>query len=136
MVSLPARKTCWKHGHAPKILLKDGRYRCSQCTTEQNKRRYANPVSNRRMRIRRAASKYNISVTEYVALWVAQGGKCAICAVPFGDKRPHVDHSHYTFQVRGLLCNSCNLAIGMFKDKIPLLEAAIAYLRKSGPTLK
>ena len=30
---------------------------------------------------------------------------------------------------RGLLCRNCNLAIGMFKDDIDILNNAIKYLK-------
>jgi hypothetical protein len=32
--------------------------------------------------------------------------------------------------VRGVLCHSCNVALGNFKDRVDLLEAAIAYLKR------
>ncbi len=42
-----------------------------------------------------------------------------------------VDHCYTTGKIRGLLCASCNLAIGNFKDRIDYLENAILYLRNS-----
>lgn len=39
-----------------------------------------------------------------------------------------VDHCHETGQVRGLLCNLCNQALGLFKDSPELLARATAYL--------
>ncbi len=39
-----------------------------------------------------------------------------------------VDHNHDTGKVRGILCRSCNLALGMFKDDKRLVRIALAYL--------
>ena len=40
-----------------------------------------------------------------------------------------VDHHHATKQVRGLLCNECNIGLGRFKEDVALLERAIEYLK-------
>jgi hypothetical protein len=40
-----------------------------------------------------------------------------------------VDHNHSSGKVRGLLCNRCNRAIGMFEDSPELLLSAISYLQ-------
>lgn len=83
--------------------------------------------------IRRArnASRYGITLEEYDALFVIQGGVCALCGEPSDSERRllSVDHCHDTGKVRGLLCSSCNMGIGIFNDDIESLEKAIAYLR-------
>jgi hypothetical protein len=43
-----------------------------------------------------------------------------------------VDHDHETNKVRGLLCNSCNKALGLFKDSPNILNQAINYLGTHG----
>lgn len=42
-----------------------------------------------------------------------------------------VDHDHETGKVRGLLCKSCNLAIGKFKESVEIVRRALAYLENS-----
>ena len=60
-----------------------------------------------------------------------QKNRCAICLVPFTDAdRPRVDHCHKSKKFRGLLCNRCNPALGMFGDNPELLRRAAAYLEK------
>lgn len=56
----------------------------------------------------------------------AQDGICAICKTKL--KTPYVDHDHDTGLIRGILCNRCNRALGMFKDDRFMLLNAVAYL--------
>ena len=61
---------------------------------------------------------------------------CAICFNP--EIRVHrltqtvtslsVDHCHKTGKVRGLLCHSCNTALGLLKDNTDVMRLAINYL--------
>lgn len=55
--------------------------------------------------------------------------ECEICAAPFVGA-PHIDHSHDTGKVRGLLCTRCNVGLGMFRDNPKFLQAAVNYLSK------
>lgn len=42
-----------------------------------------------------------------------------------------VDHDHKNNFFRGFLCRDCNIGLGNFKDEIPFLKRAIAYLEAS-----
>lgn len=70
--------------------------------------------------------KHGIGSEYYDQLYKKQEGKCAICGN--FQERLHVDHDHITKIIRGLLCNPCNNALGLFKDDIVLLQGAISYL--------
>jgi len=65
-----------------------------------------------------------------------QDGCCAICGIHHTiihektGKALHVDHCHTTGKVRGLLCFTCNSAIGKFKDNIDIIQSAIIYLKQ------
>jgi len=69
---------------------------------------------------------YGITPEQFDAMLLNQGGACAICRESV-DK-PHVDHDHVTGRVRGILCNRCNVGLGMFNDNKTSLRSAIAYL--------
>ncbi|MFD5951070.1 endonuclease VII domain-containing protein [Streptomyces collinus] len=69
--------------------------------------------------------QYGITEAERDGLIASQGGVCCIClsAVP-----EHVDHCHKTGRVRGVLCFSCNAALGQFKDRPDAIRRAAAYV--------
>ncbi len=69
--------------------------------------------------------RYGITAADADAMHAEQDGLCAICRVA---PAAHVDHDHATGKVRGLLCFNCNGGLGQFKDRIDVLESAVAYL--------
>jgi hypothetical protein len=73
---------------------------------------------------------YGITLEQYNLLLNHQEGKCAICSKYIGceRKRINIDHDHNTNRVRGLLCNSCNTALGRLGDSVEGLLKAINYL--------
>lgn len=82
-------------------------------------------------------TKYRITIQDYDALLAAQVGVCAIChQMPRSKHGLLVDHNHSTGQVRGLLCNPCNTAIGLLQDKAELMESAITYINAPPPVIR
>ena len=74
----------------------------------------------------------NISSDARKDLLETQNNACAICGINADDLTQGlcVDHNHETNQVRGLLCNACNLGLGQFRDSVVFLSCAIEYLEK------
>lgn len=67
---------------------------------------------------------------EFQKMLFMQDYECAICHNEFEyQEQIKVDHDHETGAVRGLLCSLCNTGLGQFRDRLDLLEAAVAYLR-------
>lgn len=76
--------------------------------------------------------KYSLSVEEYAWMLNSQDGKCASCRDVLGlDKFTHVDHDHETGDIRGILCNGCNTALGLLKDSEDRICNLLNYLRNS-----
>jgi hypothetical protein len=73
--------------------------------------------------------KYGIGIDDYFKMLGEQDSKCAICKTK-SDKALHVDHCHKTRAVRGLLCNGCNTALGLFRESEKNLLSGIEYIRK------
>lgn len=76
-------------------------------------------------------SKYGITIDDYDQMMVDQNYKCAICDMAPIDYSLHVDHSHISGQVRGLLCRKCNVGLGSFGDSPSNLRNAANYLEKN-----
>ena len=59
-----------------------------------------------------------------------QGGQCLGCGKYQHElnRALDVDHDHKTGRIRGLLCMSCNRALGYAKDNVATLKRLIAYL--------
>lgn len=115
----------WSSGH---------RYRKRTCTTcllaKQKQRVAADPEYYRALGFaQNLKQNYGLTVDRYNEIMTAQDGRCGICREEFTG-RPHVDHDHATGQVRGILCFTCNTALGKFKDSVELLRSAISYLEK------
>lgn len=93
-------------------------------------------------RVFRLRNSYGLSVEQFDALLASQGGRCAIPACGAGEPGSkgtwHVDHDHRCCPgkkscgrcVRGLLCATCNVGIGMLKDSPEVLISAAEYLKR------
>ncbi len=69
--------------------------------------------------------------------WYRENQACSICQITRpGAKGWAFDHSHKCCPrgcdkcFRGLLCSSCNMGLGMFRDEPQLLHRAINYLNR------
>jgi hypothetical protein len=75
-------------------------------------------------------SKFGLDSETFDKMLTEQSGRCIICSSQMdGPRDPCVDHCHSEGHVRGLLCWSCNIGLGHFKDNIASLEKAIDYLK-------
>lgn len=108
------------------IPMPSGTYVCLGCKRENGaKYREANRDA---VVLRTRLGRYRMSTEDFNTLWRNQLGCCAICKLPLHEKKYRIDHNHQTGVVRGLLCSSCNSAIGLLKDSIPNLVNAMRYL--------
>ena len=76
-------------------------------------------------------NKYNLSLEELNAMKVAQNFCCKLCGkheLETPRQSLCVDHCHKTNKVRGLLCESCNQALGLFYDNPEVIRKAAEYI--------
>ena len=121
---------------------KDGHhYQCKLCMNANNleyrkahkelSRKIANDYNHRHpdkydaRKHRARIKKYGITEEYFQSLLDFQNGVCAIC----GEPNPTcIDHNHETGEVRGLLCQDCNFAIGVMRDNPARFRNAATYL--------
>ena len=87
-----------------------------------------------RVKFNKIKRVYGITKEQYEHMLEQQSGCCAICSVSAESQRDKtlvVDHCHSSGKIRGLLCHTCNTAIGLFKDNIDSLQRAILYLQRA-----
>ena len=87
-------------------------------------------VGSKAQRKWRLKTLYDMTPEEYEHMSEQQGHVCAICEQPQTNKALAVDHNHTTGEVRGLLCENCNRALGKFKDDARLIEKALDYIEE------
>ena len=75
--------------------------------------------------------RYGITLDQYNEMFIAQSGSCLICETHQSDlkKSLGVDHCHTTGKIRGLLCDKCNVLLGLANDSIDILNKAIIHLK-------
>ena len=129
----PARKRCPDRGEIKPLDAfcrnknsRDGRATyCRSCHNDRNKESVQRLYGgHRHYRLR---DRYGIGAAEVAALVDQQGGLCAVCRC---KPAIQVDHDHATGQVRGVLCDGCNGALGAFNEDEALILRATEYLRR------
>ena len=88
-------------------------------------------------RFREVLKSRRLTMIQYEEMVKEHDNKCGICGSketrkcsknPGKISRLVIDHCHKTNKVRGLLCHSCNTAIGKFKENIEIMYNAMAYV--------
>ena len=90
--------------------------------------RRGNPVKVAAWQRKARLKRYGLTPQGYAKLLKEHKGLCRICQRPPNNRSLQVDHDHRTGVVRGLLCSSCNMALGLFSDNPESLRRAAHYL--------
>lgn len=115
----------------------NGRNKCKDCTNAAARKiridepeRYAKYKKRHNEYLKE--KRYGITQDQFNKMLVDQNNMCKICGNKFkSTKDTHIDHCHNSNVVRGILCNSCNMALGQFNDNTDIMDKAIKYLEKS-----
>lgn len=83
-----------------------------------------------RLRNSELQARYGITQERWESILIAQEGVCACCFGPPSSRGWQVDHDHITGQVRGLLCQYCNVMLGNAFDATVRLQQGIDYLKR------
>jgi hypothetical protein len=97
-------------------------------------RRKNKPVVDERTPAYNLARRLRIPVAEARQLIATMPDRCEVCGVKGtwgGNAGLGFDHDHLTGQIRGVLCNTCNGALGMVNDDPARLRALARYLERA-----
>lgn len=104
-----------------------GKYhsRCRKCVADEWQR------NRERNLAAKAALNYGITVERYEELMRREC--CDVCGRQNtqSGRRLHIDHCHETNIVRGVLCHSCNTALGPAEDSPDRLRALAEYVEQA-----
>lgn len=105
-----------------------GKYKNGKYIVDIEERKRKTEIAKRNITLKRS---YGIDLNEFDRMNRIQNGLCCICQRPERSPKTNnlsVDHCHKTGKIRGLLCMSCNMALGLFEDEPSRLSNAIKYL--------
>ena len=132
------RRTIWRRANAAHIAAVRKRWRDTSPVHKANRKmkhkawRDKNIDHVRQYRKENALKRfYGLTPEDVKSRVEKQHGVCAACGGPPIDDRPLVvDHDHKTGEVREMLCNSCNLTLGVSREDTDRLRRLVAYLEK------
>lgn len=112
---------------------------CKECFKgREYARRRGNPEKARTIRRKAQYATFGMTVDQWDAMLERQGGSCAACGGrPTTEGRTFaIDHDHECCPgnyscgncVRGLLCNQCNVALGLVRDDPDRLMRLAEYV--------
>lgn len=140
------RSSAWHKEHSKVVnAARVDRYAMDPHVSESRRRRYqedayAISACERRLyssdrpgaRARDIKKKYGLSAEDYARILHSQGVRCGSCDDKLLlDKNTHIDHCHATGRVRGILCHSCNTALGLLKESRARIMGLAEYLERS-----
>jgi hypothetical protein len=109
-------KETWAKEHPQSV-----EYRSAACARWRKK----NPEYHKNHWLMR---KYGLTREDYDLMLLKQNNCCAICERLMS--RPCVDHNHETDEIRELLCDQCNVAIGLVREDVLIAKRLAEYLEK------
>lgn len=94
---------------------------CLSCVVKRND---AHPKQKDRKTDHQVKKRYGVTAAEYKEK-MNSSSSCVLCA---SSENLCYDHDHSTMKFRGVLCRSCNTALGLFQDNPELLRKAADYV--------
>lgn len=135
------QRKAYREANKERIRAYDRAYRAgnralSKAYRDENKeqinerKRACYEATRERVKSQRRMRAYGINDIRYNEILARQNNCCAICNTHKSElkKDLSVDHDHNTGKVRGLLCNNCNIGIGLLKDSSEVVHKAHLYL--------
>lgn len=110
--------TACPHGHYRRYVTTNNCIDCDVCLRAKR---------SEKARWARIKKEYGLTEFDVDQMLEKQKFQCPICETNI-QVGYHIDHCHTTNKVRGLLCQKCNQAIGLFKEKEEIFYRAAKYI--------
>ncbi len=94
------------------------------------RKRYLQTAKGKLSSRRSAWKKQGIDPDLAETYYLSHHGRCEICNV--SSESLCIDHCHTTGKIRGMLCFTCNRALGLLQDDANRLQIAYNYLIAKG----
>jgi hypothetical protein len=98
---------------------------CKRCTRKLHKKDRDIKEYTRKRRYR----QLGLTVERYDEMLTEQNNVCKLCKKPPKTMRLAVDHCHETGRIRGLLCTSCNVQIGIIEKNQRRMKEILEYTK-------
>ncbi len=108
-------------------IFKKRHYKQKHCSPEcMNKDIYRRQRNSQLSKESQLRKRYKITLEDYNELLLKFNHQCALC---FSKENLCIDHDHTTNEIRGILCKTCNMMLGLAKDRLDILQRAQEYLQ-------
>jgi len=115
--------------HGEEMNRKRRGYRAEHGEAVRTMEKKYNAIHRKEKNAQKRFQTYGLSQSAFDTMLTNQGHVCAICGkAPWNGRNPHVDHDHKTGKIRGILCNRCNVGVGMVLDDPKIARAMADYL--------
>jgi hypothetical protein len=128
---MSATKMSWD-SKEKKYVYDKKQYQKNKKMLQAKSREYAKTHRSQRKETQRRLhlkKTYNLTLEQVDEILIKQNHRCAICENSLRESRRCIDHDHKTGEVRGILCNPCNIGLANFRDNVHSLLNAIAYIK-------
>lgn len=108
----------------------DGAQReCRHCCAARKSAWNKTEAGKRSAAATKLRQRFGLTLEDYERMYEEQAGKCLTCDSSESHRghRLAVDHCHTTGKVRGLLCKSCNVALGNARENPNILRRLAEY---------
>jgi Recombination endonuclease VII len=134
---LAAKSGKWKRENRDRANATERAYRLKYPEKVRERERNYKRANWAKISVSESLRHLGLKNEDYILMLQNQRNKCSICNLEEtrmgrGGKicRLAIDHCHASGKIRALLCHSCNVGLGSFKDDISLMISAINYLEK------
>jgi hypothetical protein len=119
--------------HKKKLLKKWKEYYLNnKIKIDKYRKKYNNEHTNDRINYK-LIHNYGITLNEKQNILKQQNYKCLVCnknLKNINTRYIHIDHNHKTKKIRGILCQTCNLALGLLKENPAIIYRLFQYVKK------